>query len=122
MRYSENEIYFTAESTITWPLDPTTTPHFFIIAVSWNETFDQPDYRAFRTTRASDLYRTTEQYALCRFPDAQGLSQAQPARLARTVSLSSRQALFERKHFASAAGPVVVAAEKRKAGEEGRGT
>ena len=22
MRYSENEIYFTAESTITWPLDP----------------------------------------------------------------------------------------------------
>ena len=51
--------------------DPTTTPIFFIIAVSWYETFDQPDYRAFQTTRASELYRTTEQYGhtpICRFP------------------------------------------------------
>ena len=39
--------------------DPTTAPLFFIIAVSWNGAFDQPDYRAFRTTRASELYRTT---------------------------------------------------------------
>jgi len=54
--------------------DPTTTPLFFIIAVSWNETFDQPDYRAFRTTRASELLRTTEQYAHLNIPkDAQDL-------------------------------------------------
>ena len=48
--------------------DPTTTPLFFIIAVSWNETFDQPNYRAFRTTRASELYRTIEQYAHLQIP------------------------------------------------------
>ena len=40
MRYTENEGYYTAGST--------TTPLFFIFAVSWNETYDQPDYRAFQ--------------------------------------------------------------------------
>ena len=47
MRYTENERYYTAESTITWPLDPLIQqppPLFFIAAFSWNETFNQPDY------------------------------------------------------------------------------
>jgi len=48
MRCTENEGYYTAESTITWPLDPLIQqpPPLFDLtaAVSWNETFDQPDY------------------------------------------------------------------------------
>ena len=50
--------------------DLTTTPLFFIIAVSWNETFDQSDYPDYPRLpqNTPELYRTTEHYALCRFP------------------------------------------------------
>ena len=60
--------------------DLTTTPLFFIIAVSWNETFDQPDYRAFRTTRASELYRTNRAIRSLQIPIVGGDSDDQEKR------------------------------------------
>ena len=72
MRCTENERYCTAESAITWPLNPLiqqTPPAFFIAAVSWNETLDQPDYPGLPQTNP-DYPRTCckEHYALFRFP------------------------------------------------------
>ena len=73
MRYTENERYYTAESTITWPLDPLIQqpPRFSLSLLSHgtrpliNQT--NPDYPRLPQT-TSELYRTSEHCALCRFP------------------------------------------------------